>query len=124
MRKALRLPSQGLSRGLKIDLPPGNTLRCKLFLFSKFTIHLFPKVVGHSIMKPTTNWKLKRRLEMKRYEYMTVDLSAEPSFNVHVKLDRYIAKLNEYGKQGWRLISGTDDWKYSIFEREIEDKED
>ena len=30
-------------------------------------------------------------------------------------------KLNEYGKQGWRLISGTDDWKYSIFEREIED---
>lgn len=53
---------------------------------------------------------------MKRYEYMTVDLSAEPSFNVHVKLDRYIAKLNEYGKQGWRLISGTDDWKYSIFE--------
>lgn len=58
---------------------------------------------------------------MKRYEYMTVDLSAEPSFNVHVKLDRYIAKLNEYGKQGWRLISGTDDWKYSIFEREIED---
>ena len=71
-----------------------------------------------------TNWKLKRRLEMKRYEYMTVDLSAEPSFNVHVKLDRYIAKLNEYGKQGWRLISGTDDWKYSIFEREIEDKEE
>ena len=55
---------------------------------------------------------------------ITVDLSAEPSFNVHVKLDRYIAKLNEYGKQGWRLISGTDDWKYSIFEREIEDKEE
>ena len=35
-----------------------------------------------------------------------------------------IAKLNEYGKQGWRLISGTDDWKYSIFVREIEDKEE
>ena len=52
---------------------------------------------------------------------MTVDLSAEPSFHVHTKLDRYIEKLNEYGKQGWRLISGTDDWKYSIFEREIED---
>ena len=47
---------------------------------------------------------------MKKYEYMTVDLSAEPSFNVHIKLDRYIEKLNEYGKQGWRLISGTDDW--------------
>lgn len=37
---------------------------------------------------------------MKKYEYMTVDLSAEPSFNVHIKLDRYIEKLNEYGKQG------------------------
>ena len=24
---------------------------------------------------------------MKKYEYMTVDLSAEPSFNVHIKLD-------------------------------------
>ena len=60
---------------------------------------------------------------MKKYEYMTVDLSAEPSFNVHIKLDRYIEKLNEYGKQGWRLISGTDDWKYSIFEREIDDEE-
>ena len=34
---------------------------------------------------------------MKKYEYMTVDLSAEPSFNVHIKLDRYIEKLNEYG---------------------------
>lgn len=55
---------------------------------------------------------------MKKYEYMTVDLSAEPSFNVHIKLDRYIEKLNEYGKQGWRLISGTDDWKYSILECE------
>lgn len=43
---------------------------------------------------------------MKKYEYMTVDLSAEPSFNVHIKLERYIEKLNEYGKQGWRLISG------------------
>lgn len=27
---------------------------------------------------------------MKKYEYMTVDLSAEPSFNVHIKLDRYM----------------------------------
>lgn len=56
---------------------------------------------------------------MKKYEYMTVDLSAEPSFNVHVKMERYIEKLNEYGRQGWRLISGTDDWKFSVFEREL-----
>lgn len=39
------------------------------------------------------------------------------------KMERYIEKLNEYGRQGWRLISGTDDWKYSVFEREIEDAE-
>lgn len=60
---------------------------------------------------------------MKKYEYMTADLGAEPSFNVHRKMERYIEKLNEYGRQGWRLISGTDDWKYSVFEREIEDTE-
>lgn len=61
---------------------------------------------------------------MKRYEYMAVDLSAESSLIVRVKLDRYIEKLNEYGRQGWRLISGTDDWKYSIFERELEEDAD
>ena len=60
---------------------------------------------------------------MKRYKYMTVDLSAEPAFNVYVKMERYIEKLNEYGKQGWRLISGTEDWKYSVFERKIESDE-
>ena len=38
-----------------VDLPPGNTLRCKLFSFSKFTILLFPKVTGHSIIKLATN---------------------------------------------------------------------
>lgn len=58
---------------------------------------------------------------MKRYEYMTADLSAEPSFNVHVKMERYIEQLNKYGKQGWRLISGTEDWKHSVFEREVDD---
>ena len=49
---------------------------------------------------------------MKRYEYMTVDLSAEPSFKLHVKLDSYIAKLNDYGNQGGRLSSGSADWNY------------
>ena len=58
---------------------------------------------------------------MKRYEYMTADLSAESSINVHVKMERYIEQLNKYGKQGWRLISGTEDWKYSVFEREVDD---
>ena len=38
-----------------VDLPPGNTLRCKLFPSSKFTIHLFPKEAGHSIIKLTTD---------------------------------------------------------------------
>ena len=31
-----------------------------------------------------------RRFVMKKYEYMTVDLSAEPSFNVHIKLKHII----------------------------------
>ncbi len=30
----------------------------------------------------------KRIRPMKTYEYMAVDLSAEPSFNVHVKLEK------------------------------------
>jgi len=34
-----------------VDLLPGNTLRCKMFPSSKFTIHLFPKDTGHSIIK-------------------------------------------------------------------------
>lgn len=51
---------------------------------------------------------------------MTVDLGADPSFYIHIKLQRDIEKMNEYGKQGWWLIFGTDDWKYTIFEREIE----
>ena len=38
-----------------VDLPLGNTLRCKLFPSSKFTIHLFPKEAGHSIIKLTTD---------------------------------------------------------------------
>ena len=37
-----------------VDLPPGNTLRCKLFPSSKFTIHLFPKANGHGIIEPRT----------------------------------------------------------------------
>ena len=31
---------------------------------------------------------------MKKYEYMTVDLSAEPSFNVHIKLKHIIYSPN------------------------------
>ena len=36
-----------------VDLPPGNTLRRKLFPSSKFTIHLFQKVTSHSIIAVT-----------------------------------------------------------------------
>ena len=38
-----------------VYLPPGNTLHCKLFPSSKFTILLFPKVAGHSIIELATN---------------------------------------------------------------------
>lgn len=99
----------------------------KLYLLiSKACIYDTHGISHFSFEDVMSNYKaygIGRRFVMKKYEYMTVDLSAEPSFNVHIKLDRYIEKLNEYGKQGWRLISGTDDWKYSIFEREIDDEE-
>ena len=38
-----------------VDLPLGNTLRCKLFPSSKFTIHLFPNRTARSIIKLMTN---------------------------------------------------------------------
>ncbi len=38
-----------------VDLPPGNTLRCKLFPSSKFTIHLFQKESRGSIIEPKIN---------------------------------------------------------------------
>ena len=38
-----------------VDLPPGNTLHCKPFPSNKFTIHLFPKMTGHSIIEPAIN---------------------------------------------------------------------
>lgn len=36
----------------------------------------------------------------RRSTHETEDLSTELLLNIHVKLDRYTAKLNEYGKQG------------------------
>ena len=51
---------------------------------------------------------------MKTYEYMAVDLSAEPSFNVHVKLKKYIEKLNVYGKQG--LAADLRDGRLEVFD--------
>lgn len=56
------------------------------------------------------------------WRYYIFDLCGVTVFEGIMFQVRYIEKLNEYGKQGWRLISGTDDWKYSIFEREIEDE--
>ena len=43
-----------------VDLPPGNTLRCKLFPSSKFTIPLFLIVAGYGIIKSTTNWNFAK----------------------------------------------------------------
>ena len=74
MRKALRSLSQGLSRGLKMYLPPENTLRFKLFPFSKFTIHLFQKATGHSIIEPTTKLNLGGYSNMKNNRYLTIGL--------------------------------------------------
>ena len=99
------------------DLSKAEVISDKKFI--EYTKEGYPTTFTVTLATPYRRWEFV----MKKYEYMTVDLSAEPSFNVHIKLDRYIEKLNEYGKQGWRLISGMDDWKYSIFEREIDDEE-
>lgn len=74
MRKALRSLSQGLSRGLKMYLPPENTFRFKLFPFSKFTIHLFQKATGHSIIEPTIKFNLGGYNNMKNNRYLTIGL--------------------------------------------------
>ena len=55
------------------------------------------------------------------YGKHTANDLAELKESAGVKMERYIEKLNEYGRQGWRLISGTDDWKFSVFEREIDE---
>ncbi|MGR5691635.1 hypothetical protein ACP5WN_17265, partial [Enterocloster clostridioformis] len=46
-----------------VDLPPGNTLRCKQFPSGRFTIKLFPKVTHHSIIKPLTYWLSRERIQ-------------------------------------------------------------
>ena len=53
----------------------------------------------------------------------SASIEGRQDIKIYPQVSGYIEKLNEYGKQGWRLISGTDDWKYSIFEREIDDEE-
>ena len=50
-----------------VDLPPGNTLRCKLFPSSKFTIRLFPTAAGHSIMKPAKVKEMDNIMEYIKY---------------------------------------------------------
>ena len=44
---------------------------------------------------------------MKKYEYMTVDLSAERPCNVHIRKERYNEKNNENCGRGWPLMTGT-----------------
>ncbi len=39
-----------------VDLPPGNTLRCKLFSVQQVYNSSIPKVAGHSIIEPATKW--------------------------------------------------------------------
>ena len=45
-RRGLHFPCAGYTSYPFVDLPDGNTLRCKLFLSSKFTILLLSKAAG------------------------------------------------------------------------------
>ena len=51
----LHFPCAGCASYPFMDLPPGNTLRCKLFPSSKFTIYLFQNRTARSIIKLMTN---------------------------------------------------------------------
>ena len=51
----LCFPCAGCASYPFVDLPPGNTLRCKLFPSSKFTIYLFQNRTARSIIKLMTN---------------------------------------------------------------------
>ena len=51
----LHFPCAGCASYPFVDLPPGNTLRCKLFPSSKFTIYLFQNRTARSIIKLMTN---------------------------------------------------------------------
>lgn len=57
---------------------------------------------------------------MKKYEYISIDLSPTYSLNKEKKMNELIKKLNELGKEGWIIISGFEVMKYAIFAREID----
>lgn len=58
---------------------------------------------------------------MKRFEYKTVDLIPTWSLNLGKKTAEYLERLDKLGQEGWTLISGNENWKYSLFVREIEE---
>ncbi|WP_267888286.1 hypothetical protein [Merdimmobilis hominis] len=33
----------------------------------------------------------------------------------------YLERLDKLGREGWMLISGNENWKYSLFVREMEE---
>jgi hypothetical protein len=50
---------------------------------------------------------------MIQYEYLRVDLPQD-------KLPFTVDELNEYGKEGWQLVSFSDRYCFYLFVREIE----
>ncbi len=58
---------------------------------------------------------------MKRFEYKTVDLSPTWSLDPEKKNAEYLERLDKLGQEGWMLVSGNENWKYSLFVREIEE---
>ncbi len=56
---------------------------------------------------------------MKKYEYMTVDLSPTWTLDLNKKQAELISRLNELGEDGWVLISGLEFTKTAVCMREV-----
>ncbi len=50
-----------------------------------------------------------------------MDLSPTWSLDPEKKNAEHLERLAKLGQEGWMLVSGNENWKYSLFVREIEE---
>lgn len=62
--------------------------------------------------------------QVKKVEYMSVNLSPTWSINAQRKQNELIDRLNELGSEGWILVSGISELQYATFMRIIYQQEE